>query len=409
MKYFALIAHDHPVERPLMVVRVGRAGRAERYGPSRGWTPCDPLHREWFVNVPITEEHANAVLDGLADDDPDDTWDPRGPRARMYASEGYGPEWLDLAVETDEHPFDDPLTVVRHHVSGTWEIAFTRDLVWRTTPVPLAGRRVRVTEEYRDRFEEVQARRVFGDAEIRHFAVTNPLYPDPAKPSAIARERVDAEGVFQGETYGPDGTWTRSSTIFQVRHGVHDGGLTPVTERVAARLVKAWKPRPRTVRYFLCRDKAGARSCVARVWDEDGLLREEKVNHDSDWVGTSGFLSGHHFPHRDHRPVEVGEDEALERVEAVERANGLTWPEDGRYRYHAIVHRVTDDVLTARMLVRSRDGHRAQSFSARDGKWRQTFELLDIRTGHSYYDEVPITEEVAERLREVLIARFTER
>jgi hypothetical protein len=75
-RYFALIAYDHPVDNPLMVVRVGKTSsgriREDRYRPSYGWSDSDPTNREWFVNVAITEEQANRLLSGLGDDDPGD-------------------------------------------------------------------------------------------------------------------------------------------------------------------------------------------------------------------------------------------------------------------------------------------------------------------------------------------------
>jgi hypothetical protein len=85
-RYLALIAHDHPVDNPLMVIRVSRAFpgrvREERYRPSSGWTTSDPLNREWFVNVAITEDQANRLLSGLGDDEPGDDRDPRGTTTR---------------------------------------------------------------------------------------------------------------------------------------------------------------------------------------------------------------------------------------------------------------------------------------------------------------------------------------
>lgn len=148
------------------------------------------------------------------------------------------------------------MTVVREDVTSKTEVAFTRNLVWE--PVPVSGRRVRITQEDADRFEEIQARRVFGDAEVGYFAVVNPLYPDAGNPSVIAREWTGGEGVHHSECYGPDRKWVSTETITYVRNRYHDGMLEPVTEETAARLIEAWTPRPRDVRCFACLTRQGS-------------------------------------------------------------------------------------------------------------------------------------------------------
>jgi hypothetical protein len=181
------------------------------------------------------------------------------------------------------------LTVVREDVTSKTEVAFTRNLVWE--PVPVSGRRVRITQEDADRFEEIQARRVFGDAEVGYFAVVNPLYPDAGNPSVIAREWTGGEGVHHSECYGPDRKWISTETITYVRNRYHDGMLEPVTEETAARLIEAWTPRPRDVRCFACLEEAGDVSGIPRVWDDKGRSHEEGFDHNSDWVGAYKVLS----------------------------------------------------------------------------------------------------------------------
>jgi hypothetical protein len=249
---------------------------------------------------------------------------------------------------------------VRESVTSRTELDFTRNLVWE--PVPVSGRHVRITEEDADRFEEIQARRVFGDAEVRHFAVVNPLYPDARKPSVIAREWTDSKGVRHSECYGPDRTWIPTGTITHIRHGFCDGMLTPVTAETAARL------------------------------------------HDSDWTGTREFLSGKRHP------VEVDRARADKYVKIAKRSNSERVPPDDRWDYFAIVDHREADVLTARALVRSLGGRQGagyeQKFHPRDNKWRSCLTLYDISSGRDNAEDVPITTEVAERLREVLLARF---
>lgn len=161
------------------------------------------------------------------------------------------------------------MTVVREDVTSKTEVAFTRNLVWE--PVPVSGRRVRITQEDADRFEEIQARRVFGDAEVRYFAVVNPLYPDAGNPSVIA-------GVDRRGGSPPQRVLRPGPEVDQ--HGDHHLCQEQVPRRHAGAGHRGdRRPPDRSV------DTATTGRAVLRVLDEAGF------DHNSDWVGAYKVLS----------------------------------------------------------------------------------------------------------------------
>jgi hypothetical protein len=265
MRYIALLDSDRPIENPLMVVRVDD-GWEEAYVPGHGWQHCDPLCRNWFTNVPITEEQALALLPMLEPAGPLEDRDPERGELRMYAREGYYPDLHHYAIETDEHPFDDPLTVLRRFWLTGREQCYTTNLVWEDVAVD--GRRIRISAEDADAFEKIQALRVCGDTTYRYYAITNPLAPVVENPALIARTRI-GEKSDHDEHY--DGGWVGSSAIYSIRHGFAAGTLTEIGPESATRLLRAWTPRAARTRYFTCR--APHADLLVRAREEPGGLR----------------------------------------------------------------------------------------------------------------------------------------
>jgi hypothetical protein len=322
-QYFALTAWDHPRQNPVALVRVDGATE-EMFVPPFHWVRPDPVYREWFVNVPISAAEADALITRAGPRIDIQDRDPRSNSRRSHASEGYGDQHLYFAVVTEEHPFDDPLTIVREDLTRAREVvSYTRHLVWGEEPVE--GGLVRITQEDAARFREVLARRVFGDADVRHFAVTNHLYPDVADPHVLIRELVGENGQHRYETLDENRRWVETSR----RH--HCG--EPVTGAALDHLLTSWSPRPRTaeLRFFVFTDGNGDPLRLARVEsDEDGHLKE-KTFVGEHWNDVACAFD------QEGEPAEVDEARAGELEEAVTRLNSA--PAGVRYRYWVAINR----------------------------------------------------------------------
>ncbi|GGM81010.1 hypothetical protein GCM10011609_16230 [Lentzea pudingi] len=227
----------YPVADPLAVVRVG-GGREETFDPVRGWVRADPRYREWFSNTRISEADEVIARVGPPPSLDDEKWNPRNAERTMNAIEGYGDVYLRFAVEDGGHPFDDPVDLVHEQLYGNrvW-LSCLPDLSWSTSRT--AGRLVRITEEESDRIEEVLARRVFGDAEFRHFAVVDREHPRLDDPYLLLREHsgVDAFGHLRlrfYERYDENREWVPVGR--QSRTG------KPVVGKLLDHLLTSWTP-----------------------------------------------------------------------------------------------------------------------------------------------------------------------
>ncbi|SDM37976.1 hypothetical protein [Allokutzneria albata] len=300
MRYIALLDSNRPIENPLMVVRVDD-GREEAYVPGCGWEQCDPLCRTWFINVAITEEQALALLPNLEPTGPLEDRDPERSELRMYAHEGYHEDTYYYAIETDEYPFDNPLTVLRRHWLTDREMHYTTELRWERGSVE--GRRARISTADADKVKDIVAMRVSGDATHRYYVITNPFEPDVDNPALIARERIGWGSEYH-EHY--NGGWIGSNAIYSVGNGFVNGELTPVKAERAARLVQSWTPRPEgtRVRYFACFDGRDAPRLLVRVREESGGLRVAEYRpEDGGWyLGDMGSYR------RDYDLVEISEE-----------------------------------------------------------------------------------------------------
>lgn len=406
MRYIALLDRDRPIENPLLIVRVD-GDREEMFVPAffRGrWEPCDPLWRTWFVNVAITEEHATRLLRVVKPAGPLEDRDPKSQDCRFAAQEGYYIEWFYYAIETPEHPFDDPLTVIKQDWLHDEDQTFTTDLVWQYASP--AGRRIRITKEDADAFEEIQSRRVFDNARLRFFAITNPFDQDPDDPPVIARERIDDEGTVHQERH--DGTWVRSGAINGIRHNRKDGKLTRLTDETAARLIAQWRPRPDRSGYYACLNEAAPSpdkpAMVLRL-EDDGGVGASRYNSNGNWVVMNLWTTLEKYE------LVAIDDAARERlVEYIDNRDAFPRPDDVKYHYWAIVrNEATDDVMEARDLLRSWGGDDGTKFEEElhpsVNRWRRTIMLYEINFGHRSDDAVEITEEVAERLRAKLVGQ----
>ena len=405
MRYIALLDRDRPIENPLLVVRVdGR--REEMFVPGlfRGrWKRLDPVYRTWFVNVAITDEHAKRLLRTVKPAGPLEKRDPKSRECRFAAEEGYYTEWFYYAIETPEHPFDDPLTVIRQHWTRDQESIFAPDLVWRLAKPD--GRRIRITQDDTRAFEEIQSRRVFGNTRLRHFAITTPFDQDPDDPPVIAREWTGDDGTVHEERY--DGTWVRSSVIESVRSTRKDGKLTPLTEETATRLTAAWRPRPDRSGHYACLDKAapslGKPSMVLRL-DDDGAIGGSRYNSNGNWHVVNLWTTL-----RDYELVAIDDTTRERLIEHIDHRDAFPQPDNVAYRYWAISWNDAEDVLEASILLRSWGGDDGTTFEERlhpsVNRWRRSIMLYEIHFGHRSDDAVEITEEVARRLREKLVGK----
>lgn len=399
-RYVALVGYDRPIEHPLMVLRIHGSGE-EVYVPAQGWQQADPVCRDWYVNIPITEEHALRLLPELA---------PAGPLEDPYphaltrdAAEGYGTQWFYYAVETPRHPLDDPLTVVRLHYPSKHEESFTAKLLWEQ--VPVTGRKVRISKEDLDRLEEVLVRRAFGGAECQHYAIVSPYCPDVKRPAAIVRVGPEGEQRYVG-----DGEWVRSSAVFQIRNRFLLGTFVPLTEQEAARQVERWQPHPdiSRVRYYAWMDDSGEPAAVVRTFDEDGCLSQESYR-DGVWTGVVKSIYRREYSHEEGR-VEIDLATAERLGKAMDRQGKPPEPVGDHYDYFAIVNSSSDDVSNAVALVRTHDGGRGEEkFNPRIDRWRSSITLYEIHTARDDHEDVPISTEVAARLRQILLDRFAAR
>ncbi|MFS8100262.1 hypothetical protein LFM09_24330 [Lentzea alba] len=393
MRYIALLDRDRPIENPLMVVWIdGR--REEMFVPGEGWRPCNPVYRTWFVNVAITEEHARRLLHTAQPAGP--LKDPQSEDLRYYAQTGYYDEWFYYAIEDDEHPFDDPVTTLIQHWTSGQEQIFTTDLVWKLEKP--TGRRIRITQEDAYAFEEIQARRIFGDVEHRYFAIVNPFEPDVDDPPCIARE---SRG---GEKEHYDGTWVRSDAIDDIRRWGRDGTLVQLTEQAAAQRIANWTPREERTRFFACLNKATPDleqpQLVAKVIEKHGSLHTYRTSADGQWRTAS-------MTHllREYMCVEIEEADVDRSIESFDRNVAFERPDDVRYRYFAIVRNsARDDVMTARSLIRAWGGTHGDTYEevyhSGVDRWRYSILLYEVQNAHVNMDDIEITEEVAQQLQQ---------
>jgi len=375
----------------------------EIYTPGRGWESADPRWRDWFMNVPLDSGHALALLPSLAPVELREDMDPYPHALSRDAADGFGTQWFYYAVETPDHPLDDPATLVRLHYPSRSESSFTSGLVWAKAPV--SGRRVRVSEEELNRLEKVLVRRAFGGAEVQHYAVVNPFHPDEEHPAAIVR--VDPEGERR---YAGNGEWQTASVITAVRHRFRHGRLVVLTEEAAARLAERWRPHPdgSRVRHFAWLTADGRPTAVMRAWDADGGVEEESYV-DGLWAGRRMCV----FENEEGR-VEVDQETAARLGGILDRRVEETVPEDGRYEhYYAILRNEWDDVSTAHELVRTwggSDGHaNEQHFLTRINGWRWCMTVYEVWTDRNRNYAIPISEEVADELRRGWLSEFAAR
>ncbi|WP_191298783.1 oxygenase MpaB family protein [Lentzea cavernae] len=397
-RYIGLVHHD---PRPFAVLRVHDSVE-EIYAPERGWENADPRWRDWFMNVPLESGQALGLLHSLAPMELREDMDPYPHALGRDAADGFGTQWFYYAVETADHPLDDPASLVRLHYPSKSESWFTSDLMWAKVPVP--GRRVRVSEEELRRLQEVLVRRAFGGAEVQHYAVVNPFYPDVDHPAAIVR--VGPEGERR---YVRDGEWEATSVVADVRHRYLHGRLVLLTEEAATRLAERWRPHPDSsrVRYFAWLTANGNATAVMRAWDVGGGIEEESYV-DGLWTDRRMCV----FDNEEGR-VEVDQETAA-RLGAIHDAHEYGGSEDGRYdHYYAILEQEFGDVSTAHELVRTwggSDGHsREQHFLTRINGWRSCMTVYEVWTDRNRNYAIPISEEVADELRKAWLADFAAR
>jgi len=401
-RYIALLDSDRPIENPLLILRI-HGSREEMYVPSYGWERADPLCREWFVNVAITEVRALRLLPDLLPTGPLEDRDPYPHALTRDAAEGFGTQWFYYAIETPEHPLDDPLTIVRQHYPSKYESSFTPGLVWKSGRVP--GRRVQITSEDLDRLEQVLIRRAFGGAEVHHYSIVNPLYPDAEHPAAIAR--VGPEGT---QRFVRGDEWATTNVVSDVRYGYCHGTLVPLTEQAAADLVERWRPHPDSsrTRYYTWLHDDGQPAAVVRAWEKDGGLYEESYR-DGLWGGrrTKCVLDD------PARRTEIDQATAERLGKILDGWESGSGPDDGRYNYFAIVEDEKEDVSAAHSLIRSWGGDRGttheEKFNSRIDRWRMCLTLYEIETARDDSYAIPISEEVAENLRNILLDHFAAR
>ncbi|MEA5367229.1 oxygenase MpaB family protein [Amycolatopsis sp., V23-08] len=401
-RYIALVDWDRPIGNPLLVLRI-HGSREEMYVPSYGWERADPLCRDWFVNVPITEVQALRLLPQLAPAEPLEDRDPYPQAMTRDAAEGFGTQWFYYAVETPEHPLEDPSTIVRLHYPSKSESWFTENLMWETGKAP--GRRVRITEEDLHRLEQVLVRRRFGGADVHHYAIVNPLRPDAGHPSAIARVGPDGHQLYVGA-----GEWATTNVVSDVRHRFCHGTLIPLTEREAAGLAERWRPHPDSsrMRYYAWLHPGGEPAALKRAWEDGGGLYEETYE-DGVWGarGTKCVVSD--LEGR----VEIDRATAERLGKVKDQRESGHQPDDGRYSYFAIADNEREDVSAAHGLVRSWEGNSGRTFeeklNPRIDRWRSCLTLYEISTARDDSYAIPITEEVANGLRQILLDQFAAR
>ncbi|HEX7305656.1 hypothetical protein [Lentzea sp.] len=206
-----------------------------------------------------------------------------------------------------------------------------------------------------------------------HFAVVNHFHPDVRDPFLLVRERA---GSF--ERYDENRDWVPAGRQWRLGE--------PVAGATLDHLLTSWTPRPPRVehRHYAFLDADGDPLRLAHLWNDAGGVVAERTFVSERWrvVGPCVFEG-------DGR-VEIGETRARELEAVVTRRSRE--PEDGRYRYWAVV----DPVLQRVLRTWGGDGgtRYAQWSMGRD--WYRVHVLDVVRDDAAAQ---PVTEEVAEELR----------
>lgn len=250
-------------------------------------------------------------------------------------------------------------------------------------------------------------------AEYTYLAIVNTFYPDVAYPSAVVRRWESLPGIIIGELFSRALRWVHTAAYEIVAARQSEGRIVQITEEAARRFEVIQAERVRTepvgrryVYYAVLSSSdpdVNDPQCVGRKWDDgNGRVHQEIYGTDCAWVPDLRQA----LPSDEHPEIDEAAVRRFEEIQAERYANHL--PVDGQFSYVAIASSPGSD--DAYGLVRtwpSRHGpwRDEEDFSPADRRWRWGSTLDAIARGSDPGHAIPISRDVAERLRITLVER----
>ncbi|MGW6931616.1 hypothetical protein ACWGE0_16305 [Lentzea sp. NPDC054927] len=446
MKYF-VIQDGGPV--PLALVRADYRGEEQLTGqgewtgsnlldlPQPGWTVAEVDGYEFYDHVLRVLRAARAGLPCLAvfhtsiavGELPDPTmlkavmrrrdgveeWLDQGNIWRAEQRDLDGQKWLPISDdELERFKWEAarpswfvvhdggayPFALVRK-IPSAEEVCIRDDLVWRLSD--LLGRTELRVEELSGRSEAADVRAAIEigvraerlRAGTQYFALWYHCEFEPVKLHSVFRRTEAGDEIHAGHR-----GWLPSAMVRVIEQGLNPFYRALPVSAEEAEAVIAGQGVPRT---FLVLSEVDGSSLPVAVVRLDGH-REEAFTRDLGWgpsdlltrVADEGLLV-EELP-----PGSTGNYDAYRLAVKIRLRRRAEWT--GAHWYYAILpNRPTAlQVADAIGLIRTNAGDDSFEEEFRDGEWGSSHELDDLRTGRSDNDELPISPDEAERLKELL-------
>lgn len=375
-RYFALTDAEHPVHRPLAVVRRWVEGADEHEEHLVSMT-------EWAPSTPPVPDTAEAVpIDPAAVD----------RFAAVLQERETGREFYHyVAIVDDEHTVENPRTVVRERpATGEFE-RYTENLKWEQGNA--AGRRVPINFSTALAFEATMAKRLREARPHRYYAVVTEDHPDVTAPAALVRQHVCPCCLPCDEVYRANGQWVRTNAVIPIRAGERPGTVVPITPAAADALRETWTPRPGLEREPVWRPVFRYYAVVPDARPADDPLTVVRVRGDEEEVYTEALQWQRAEASGARVPITAADALRFEETQ-FRRVFG-----EATFRYYAVVNALHPDPEDPAAVVRKVvDDRNVRITEVHGGQWIYVppFDEREL---------VPVPAEKAALLRELCDAR----